>query len=150
MDNQQEDFMILAIEEAKAGMANGDLPFGAVVVCESKVVGSGHAENNTTGDVTDHAELLAVRDACKNLGTNDLSNCVIYCSNEPCLMCAAGIFQANIPKVIIGVSRADVPHFLRPRKLSIEDLIKDSSYEIEIIRGVMKDEILPFFDRLKK
>ena len=150
MSNQQEDFMTLAIKEAKAGMADGDLPFGAVVVCEGKVVGRGHAENNTTGDVTDHAELLAVRQACKNLGTNDLSNCVIYCSNEPCLMCAAGIFQADIPKVIIGVSRVDVPHFLRPRKLSIEDLAKDSSYEIEIIRGVMKDEILPFFDRLGK
>lgn len=150
MNEQHEHFMRSAIEEAKAGMAAGDLPFGAVVVCKDKIIGKGHAENNTSGDVTDHAELLAVRQACKNLGKNDLSDCVIYCSNEPCLMCAAGIFQADIPTVVIGVSRADVPHFLRPRKLSIEDLAGDSSYKIEIIRGVLKDEILPFFDQLQK
>lgn len=150
MNHQHENYMKIAIDEAKAAMADGDLPFGAVVVCEGKVVGRGHAENNTTGDVTDHAEIRALRQACKNVGTNDLRKCVIYCSNEPCLMCAAAIFQADIPTVFIGVSRADVPHVLRPRKLSIEDLAKDSSYEIEIVRGLLKDEILPFFDNLGK
>ncbi len=143
-------FMAVALAEAKLAKAAGDLPFGAVVVKDAEIVGRGHAENNTTGDVADHAELLAVRMACKTLGTNDLKDCVIYCTNEPCFMCAAGIFQANISKVIIGVSRVDLPNLLRPRKFGIDHLAQDSSYSIEIIRGVMKEKILPLFADIKK
>lgn len=142
--------MQLALEQAKKAKAAGDLPFGAVVVHADKVVGQGRAENNTIGDVTDHAELLAVREACKTLRKNDLSDCVIYCSNEPCIMCAAGIFQANIPTVVIGVSRDDLPNFLRVRKVNIDHIAQDSSYKIEIIRDVMKEKILPLFVDLQK
>ena len=149
MDNH-EKFMNLALEQAKLAKAAGDLPFGAIVVQGNKIVGKGRAENNTIGDVTDHAELLAVREACKHLGKNDLNDCVIYCSNEPCIMCAAGIFQANIPKVVIGVSREDLPNFLRIRKVKIDHIAEDSNYKIEIIRGVLKDQILPLFTDLQK
>jgi tRNA(adenine34) deaminase len=145
-----EDFMRLAFEQAKLAKVAGDLPFGAVVVQSDKVVGKGRAENNTIGDVTDHAELLAVREACKTLGKNNLSDCVIYCSNEPCIMCAAGIFQANIPKVVIGVSRDNLPNFLRARKVKIDHIAEDTSYKVEIIRGVLKVEILPLFDDIQK
>jgi len=146
----QEHFMSLALEQAKLAKAAGDLPFGAVIVQDNKVVGSGRAENNTIGDVTDHAELLAVREACKTLGKNNLNDCTIYCSNEPCIMCAAGIFQANIPKVVIGVSRDDLPNFLRERKVKIDHIAEDSSYKIEIVRGVLKNEILPLFSDLQR
>jgi len=74
----EESFMKLALEQAQLAKASGDLPFGAIVVQGNKVVGKGHAENNTVGDVTDHAELLAVREACKMLGKNNLSDCVMY------------------------------------------------------------------------
>ncbi len=141
-----ENFMWLEVEEAKIAKTNGDLPFGAIIVCDEKVVGTGHAQNNTTGDVTCHAELIALRNACKNLGKNDLSNCVIYCTNEPCMMCSAGIFQAGIPKVIIGASRKDLPNLLRSRKYNIEHLAEDSSYKIEIVRDLLKDEVLKLFN----
>src|SRR3989338_7398073 len=141
----QENFMRLALEQAKLAKAAGDLPFGAVVIQGDKVVGKGRAENNTVGDVTDHAQLLAVREACKTLGKNNLNDCVIYSTNEPCIMCAAGIFQANIPKVVIGVSRDDLPNFLRERKVKIDHIAEDSSYKIEIFRGVLKTEILTLF-----
>lgn len=144
------EFMKVAIEEALHAKTNGDLPFGAVVVQNGKIVGKGRAENNTTGDVTDHAELLAIRMACETLNTNDLKDCVIYCTNEPCSMCAAGIFQSNIPKVVMGLSRADLPNLLRPRKIGVDQLAEDSSYPIEIVRGVLKDEILPLFADVKK
>jgi hypothetical protein len=65
-------------------------------------------------------------------------------------MCAAGIFQAGIGIVFIGVSRNDLPHLLRPRKLRIEDLAKDSGYKINITRGILKEKILPLFDDIKK
>ncbi len=145
-----EEFMRCAIEEAKTAKTKGDLPFGAIIVHDGKVVGKGHAENNTIGDVTDHAELLAIRQACKTLGKNKLSDCVIYCTNEPCLMCAAGIFQADIAKVTIGVSREELPKLLRPRKLKIENLADDSSYKIEISRGLLKEDILPMFEGVQK
>lgn len=148
--DSQEKFMTLAIEEARIAKANGDWPFGAVVIKDNKVVGKGHVIDKSGGDVTDHAELMALREACRNLKTNNLEGCTIYCSNEPCMMCAAGIFQANIGEVCIGVSRADLPHLLRPRKLRIEDLAQDSGHDITIKRGLLKEKILPLFDDIKK
>lgn len=147
---QHIDFMRMALEEAKKAKALGDLPFGAVVVCEDKVVGTGKAENNTVGDVTAHAELLAIRKATTTLKTNDLSKCSIYCTNEPCIMCAAGIFQAGISKVYIGVSRDDLPQLLRSRKIRIDSLAQDSGHKITIERGLLKSEILSLFEDVKK
>lgn len=146
----KETFMQVALEEAKKTKEKGDLPFGAVVVKDGEIIGQGHACNNTTGDVTDHAELMALREACKNLKTNDLSNCEIYCTNQPCNMCAAEIFQAHIPRVIMSVTRKDLSWFLRPRNIGIEDLANDSSYAISIEKGLMKDKVLEMFEYLKK
>src|SRR5487761_602318 len=146
MPATDKNFMRLALKEAKKAKAVGDLPFGAVIVREGKAVGSGHAQDHTTGDVTDHAEILAIREACRFLRTNNLQECAIYCSVEPCLMCAAAIFQAKIPKVIFGVSREDLPTLLRQRKFTIRHLAEDSNYKIEITRGILRDEILPLFD----
>lgn len=150
MDNTNEKYMLLALKEAKKAKARGDWPFGAVVVKDGKVIGKGHVTDKSDGDVTDHAELIALRDACRNLKTNNLEGCIIYSSNEPCMMCAAGIFQANIGEVYIGVSRDDLPHLLRSRKLRIEDLAQDSGHDIKIQRGLLKDHILPLFDDIKK
>ncbi len=147
---KDEDFMREAIGEAVKAKEAGDLPFGAVVVKDGEIVAKGRAENNTIGDVTCHAELLAIREACRTLGTNDLSGCIFYCTNQPCNMCAAGIFQANVPKVFMGVTREDLSWFLRPRNIGIDDLAKDSSYEVIIEKGLLKDEILPLFEYLKK
>jgi len=145
-----EQFMHEAILEARLSKQSGDWPFGAIVVCEGQIVGRGHAMDKTTGDVTDHAEMVALRMACKSLKTNNLTNCLIYCTNEPCLMCAATIFQANIAKVIIGISRDDLTHLLRPRKLKIDDLALDSAHGIEISRGLLKTEILELFKDIQK
>jgi len=142
--------MNLAFEEAKNAKEKGDWPFGAVVVKDDKVVGKGHVSDKSGGDITDHAELVALREACHILKTNNLEGCTIYCSNEPCMMCAAGIFQAGIGNIFIGVSRNDLPHLLRPRKLHIEDLAQDSSHKITIQRGLLKNKILPLFDDIKK
>lgn len=141
--------MLAALEEARLAKTTGDLPFGAVVVYEGKIVGRGRAQDNTSGDVTDHAELMAVREACKTLGTNNLKECAIYCTNEPCMMCAAGILQAKIPEIIIGASRDDLV-FLRPRRLRIDDLVSDSSFSVRITRGVLKDKVLELFSDVQK
>ncbi len=139
------EFMSEAIEQSKIAKSGGGFPFGAVVVCDGKIVGRGYCEDKTTGDVTDHAELLAIRRACRALGRNDLQDCTIYCTNEPCLMCASGIFQAKIANIIIGLTRDDLPKLLRPRKIRLATLADDAGYHVNITTGIMKDEILKLF-----
>ncbi len=145
-----EEFMLLAIEEAKQAKIAGDLPFGAVVISNGEVISKGRAKNNTTGTVIEHAELLAVNDACKKLKRNSLKDCTIYCTNEPCIMCAAAIFQADIGYVVIGAMRSDLPNLLRPRSINIDALAKDSGHAIEITKGVLKDQILELFSGIEK
>lgn len=137
--------MHAAIAEARSAKAAGDLPFGAVVVRNGDAVGTGRATNGTTGDVTDHAEMAALRAACASLGRNNLGDCAIVCTSEPCNMCAAAIFQAMIPRVVMGASRSDLAGFLRPRKIGIAELASDSGYEITLRRGVLRDEVLQLF-----
>ena len=150
MDKNHEYFMQIAIEQAKEGKALGDWPFGAVIVQNGVVIGKGYAKDKTTGDVTEHAEVEALRAACKELKSNNLENCTIYCTNEPCLMCAASIFQAKITHVIIGASRNDLSHLLRPRAIHIDLLAEDSGQSIEIVKGVLKDKVLELFQDIKK
>ena len=92
-----------------------------------------------------HAELHAVNDACRALGTNSLHGCTIYCTNEPCLMCAAAIFQAKISRVVFGAARSDLPGIFRSRSLRIGHLAADSGYAPEIVQGVMKDDVMALF-----
>lgn len=149
-NNSSEKYMKLALDKAKLAKKLGDLPFGAIIVCNDEVIGKGKCENGTVGDVTDHAEILALRMACKKLKKNELKDCTIYCTNEPCPMCAAALFQAKIPNVIVGLNRDDLPGFFRPRKILMRDLADDSGYEISIKSGVLKEEILEQFKDIKK
>ena len=138
------DFMSEALKQAKLAGRDGELPFGAVVVKDGVVISRGRCREAKQKTVLAHAELEAVDKACKRLGTNKLRDCVIYCTNEPCPMCAAAIFQAKIPHVVIGASRGDLS-FLRPREIDIQVLADDSGYEINIVRDVMKQDVVELF-----
>jgi tRNA(adenine34) deaminase len=142
--------MQLAIEEARDAKQAGELPIGAVITCKGEVIARNRCREATKKTVLAHAELPALNDACKVLGSTDLSECVIYCSNEPCLMCAAAIFQAKIARIVIGAARSDLPHLLRDRKFRIEHLAEDSGYSIEIIRGVLKEKVLGLFADIRR
>lgn len=141
--------MKLALKEAQKAQARNDMPFGAVIVRDGEAVAMGESKEKTNCTVTDHAETGAVRIACRKFKTLNLSDCTIYCSGEPCNMCAGAIFQAKIPTVVIGASRADLPHFFRQRRINIDDLAADSAYQIEVIRGVLKDDCIALFDQFK-
>jgi tRNA(Arg) A34 adenosine deaminase TadA len=148
--NTDERYMELAIEEARHAKQAGELPIGAVITRKGKVVARNRCREATQKTVLAHAELHALNDACKALGRTDLSDCVIYCSNEPCLMCSAAIFQAKIPRVVIGAARSDLPHLLRERKFRIEHLAEDSGYSLEIVRGILKEKVLGLFAGVRK
>lgn len=102
-------YMKIANECARKGMSEGEGgPFGAVIIDKS---GNIIAKANNTviknGDPTEHAEMNAIRKACKELGTYDLSDCILYSSCEPCPMCLSAIIWANIKKVYYACTRED-------------------------------------------
>ncbi len=101
-------YMREAIEEAKTGiLANEGGPFGSVVVKDGKIVGRGHNQVVGLNDATCHGEMQAIRDACKRLGSFDLSGCTLYTTGEPCHMCLAACMWANLDKVYYGCTIAD-------------------------------------------
>lgn len=105
---QSEQFMKEAIMLAGLNVAEGGGgPFGAVVVKNDKIVGRGRNRVTSSGDPTAHAEVEAIRDACKNLGTHILENCVIYSSCEPCPMCLGAIYWARLDRLYFAATRQD-------------------------------------------
>lgn len=103
-----DPFMAEAIAEAYAGIRSGHGgPFGCVIVRDGKIVGRGHNMVLANTDSTAHGEITAIRDAEKNLGTFDLSGCVLYTTGEPCPMCLYAIMWARIDQVFYGCTIAD-------------------------------------------
>ncbi|MBE6864330.1 MAG: nucleoside deaminase [Ruminococcus flavefaciens] len=101
-------FMKLAVDEARKGInARHGGPFGCVIVRDGEVIGSGHNEVIKQNDPTCHGEMMAIRNACKKLGSYDLSGCELYTTAEPCPMCRGAIMWANISKVYYGCNVAD-------------------------------------------
>lgn len=101
-------YMKEAIEQARIGIKNGDGgPFGCVIVKDNTVIGRGHNRVVSDNDPTCHGEVAAIRDACKNLNTFDLTGCELYTTGEPCPMCLAACLWANIKKVYYGCTIAD-------------------------------------------
>ena len=97
-----DDAMRLALEQATAALAHGDVPIGAVVVRDGEVVAARHNERELTGDPTAHAEVLAIRDAAHVVGHWRLLDCTLYVTLEPCVMCAGALVNARIGRVVFG------------------------------------------------
>jgi tRNA(Arg) A34 adenosine deaminase TadA len=105
---EKEKFMHRAIELSIQGSSTGKGgPFGAVVVRNGVIVGEGYNQVTSTNDPTAHAEVMAIRDACKNLDTFQLSDCELYTSCEPCPMCLGAIYWARPAKVYYANTRED-------------------------------------------
>ncbi|MDP4208952.1 MAG: nucleoside deaminase [Bacteroidota bacterium] len=108
MTLQHEDYMKLAFDAAFNGVRNNvGGPFGAVVVLKGEVIGKGCNMVSSTNDPTAHAEIVAIREACRNLQTFNLNNAVLYATCEPCPMCLSAIYWAGIPAVYYCSTRVD-------------------------------------------
>ena len=102
---QAEKFMQYAIELGRKGMEAGNGgPFGAIVVKNGKIIGEGWNRVLSSNDPTAHGEITAIRDACKNIQSYDLSGCELYTSGEPCPMCLSAIYWAHVERVFYGFS----------------------------------------------
>lgn len=97
-----ERYMRLALEEAKKAFVLGEVPVGCVIVANGQVVGRGHNLTETLADVTAHAEIQAITAAANTLGGKYLSQCTLYVTVEPCIMCAGAIGWAQVRRVVFG------------------------------------------------
>ena len=97
-----EKFMLEAIKEAKKSAALDEVPVGAVVVLNNKVIARGHNLREKTNDPTSHAEIVAIRKACKKLESWRLENCTIYVTIEPCAMCAGTLLWTRVKRIVYG------------------------------------------------
>ncbi len=108
MTKQDKEFMREAIRLSQKGMDNNEGgPFGAIVVKNGIIIGVGNNQVTSSNDPTAHAEVVAIRDACKKLETFQLDDCVIYTSCEPCPMCLGAIYWARPKKIFFACSRED-------------------------------------------
>lgn len=96
--------MRLALREASRALEHGDIPVGAVVARDGEVIGAGHNERELRADPSAHAEMLAIRQAARALGSWRVLDCVLYVTLEPCAMCAGAIVLARIPRVVYGTT----------------------------------------------
>jgi tRNA(adenine34) deaminase len=99
-----DEAMRLAIDEARAALAHGDVPIGAVVLREGAVIASRHNERELAGDPTAHAEILALRDAAATVGHWRLSDCTLVVTLEPCVMCAGALVNARVGTLVYGAT----------------------------------------------
>ena len=90
------DYMIEALKEAKIALEEGEVPVGAVVVKDGRIIGRGHNKRERELDISGHAEISAMKEAAKQLGRWALDGCAVYVTLEPCLMCAGAIKQARV------------------------------------------------------
>lgn len=108
MTEQDREFMARAIELAQAGVdQNLGGPFGCVIAKGGRIVGEGNNQVTSTNDPTAHAEIVAIRNACRELGDFELAGCTVYTSCEPCPMCLGAIYWARAEKIYIACNRTD-------------------------------------------
>ena len=99
-----EMYMRMALEEARCAAEDGEVPVGAVIVTHGRVIGRGHNLTETLGDVTAHAEMQAITAAAQTVGGKYLSDCTLYVTVEPCLMCGGAIGWSQIGRIVYGAS----------------------------------------------
>lgn len=104
MPNKDEYYMDLAILEAKKAEKLGEVPIGAIIVCDDKIISTGYNERETTYSTLAHAELTAIARANEINSSWRLENCTLYVTLEPCPMCAGAIIQSRIKRVVYGAS----------------------------------------------
>ena len=103
-----ECYMKLALKEARKAYKHNEVPVGAIIVSNDKIIAKGNNQRENSGDVTKHAELIAIRKASKKKKDWRLNDCTMYVTLFPCPMCASAIIQSRISKLVIGTSTMDL------------------------------------------
>jgi len=145
--NQDREFMREAIRLANESVERGGGPFGAVIVKNGEIVAGSSNSVTLDNDPTAHAEVNTIRQACRKLGTFDLSGCVIYSSCEPCPMCIGAIYWARISRIYYGNTRKDARDIQFADDFIYEELDLPLSERTVPIIPLLRDEALETFRR---
>ena len=151
MEHSDETYMAMALEQARLAEQIGEVPIGAIVVCDGAVVARAHNRREIDHDPTGHAELIAIREASGKLARWRLSDCVVYVTLEPCPMCAGLMHQARISRCVFAA-----PDPKAGALGTLYDLHDDErlNHRFDVTRGVLEDEsaalLRAFFRRLRE
>jgi tRNA(adenine34) deaminase len=148
--NMNKKYMQIALEKAKEAYENGEIPVGAVIVKDDKIIGTGMNTREKDRNALGHAEINAINEACKNTGSWRLDGCTIYVTMEPCPMCAGAIINARIKTVVFGCYDLKMGAFDSVCNLANEKF----DFTPEIYGGIMENEcgaiVKKFFEELRK
>ena len=131
-----ERYMTLALEEAKCAMKSGEIPVGCIIVAGKQIVGRGHNLTQTLQDVTAHAEMQAITAAAQTLGGKYLTDCTLYVTVEPCVMCAGAIGWAQVSRLVYGCADEKrgytrfAPQVLHPKTVVKSGVLEDECREM--------------------
>ncbi|PKL50897.1 MAG: tRNA adenosine(34) deaminase TadA [Planctomycetes bacterium HGW-Planctomycetes-1] len=136
-EKQDQHFMRAAIDQANIALENDDVPVGAVIVCENKIIAKGYNQRQQLNDPTAHAEIIALTAAAEHIGHWRLLNCTIYVTLEPCPMCAGALVLARINRLVFG---CDDPK--TGACGSLYNIVQDNrlNHRLEITKGVLADD----------
>ena len=146
-----EAFMKEAVRQAKKAAAIGDVPIGCVIVKEGRIISRGYNRRNADKTVLSHAEITAIKRACKKEGDWRLEDCTLYVTLEPCPMCAGAIVQARIPRVVIGSMNAKAGC-----AGSVLNILKEPGFnhQVKVETGILGEEcsclMTDFFKELRR
>jgi tRNA(Arg) A34 adenosine deaminase TadA len=147
---REDNFMMEAIKLSIKGMRENDGgPFGCVIVRGDKIIGRGNNKVISTNDPTAHAEVVAIRDACKNAGTFQLNDCEIYTSCEPCPMCLGAIYWTNPKAIYYANTRIDAEEIGFSDALIYEEFNKKLEERIIPIQSILRKEAIKVFKEWK-
>jgi len=131
------DFMYAALELARRGETAGEVPVGALVVIGGEIVGRGWNAPIARSDPTAHAEIIAMREAASELGNYRLESATLYCTLEPCVMCAGALVNARIERVVFGARDLRFGGVRSKFRVADSDVL---NHRVEVVEGVLAPE----------
>ena len=142
MTKSHEFFMEIAIEEARKGAAEGNVPVGGVVVKGQEIVAKGHNITSSTLDVTAHGEAVTLREASMVLSETDLHGCTLYSTMEPCPMCCGAIIVSKISTLVLGARITEASGSKAFGEYSVERMLDMTLWQgnMELVTGVLLEE----------
>ncbi len=133
---KHRDYMQIALDEANKAKVLGEVPVGAVIIKDNKIIATGHNLVQTKNNPTLHAEIVAINRACKILNSKWLTDCTLYVTLEPCSMCAGAIVHSRIKRVVIGCE-----DFKQGAFMGMYNLLNYSvNHKPEVLFGILEDE----------
>jgi len=143
-------FMKKTIDVAKKALKYDEVPIGAIVVCDDKIVATGYNKKNKTKNPLDHAEIIALRRASKKIGDWRLNSCILYSTLEPCIMCAGAIIHYRIRRVVFGVPEPKFGGVIsNDRIFDLTTLNHKVEYEYGLFEDEIKQMMRSFFLKLR-